>query len=186
MANVRIIEKDPLKEKLLKLFMEASPFHRLGEPADVILLNACEMASIPKLRNENAVAKIIVMTDQPEYSYPETALGMGADGFWYQKPDAEALNGCVSAVLAGHRCFPEHTPVVKLGAAASDSFTDREREVLRQLVMGKTDAQIAEVLRCSIPTVKHYIQKIREKTGLTTRVKLAVTVRSVGLVIPEE
>jgi DNA-binding NarL/FixJ family response regulator len=143
------------------------------------------MACIPNLRRENAAAKIIVMTDQPEYSYPETALRLGADGFWYQKPDADALHSCLSAVLAGQRCFPEHSPVVKLGAATSDSFTNRECEVLRELVIGKTDAQIAQTLNCSVPTVKHYIQKIREKTGFCTRVELAVMTRSAGLVIPE-
>ena len=186
MAKIRIIEKDPMRAKWLQLFIESSPVHQLGEPADVILLNASDMTCIPNLRKENAAAKIIVMTDQPEYSYPETALRMGADGFWYQKPDTDALHSYLSAVLAGQRCFPEQTPVVKLGAAASDSFTEREWEVLRELVVGKTDAQIAEVLNCSVPTVKHHIQRIREKTGLTTRVELAVKARGIGLVIPQE
>ena len=85
--------------------------------------------------------------------------------------------------MAGESIYPDTTPRLKLGDAASDRFTERELEVLRLVVAGETDAGIAEKLFISIRTVKQHIQTLREKTGFRNRTELAVRARESGLVI---
>ena len=61
-----------------------------------------------------------------------------------------------------------------LGDTLSAALTKRELEVLRELVSGKTDAEIGEALNMAVPTVKHHIQQLFFKTGFTNRTQLAV------------
>ena len=174
MANIRIITCDPMAEKLLTLFVELSAVHCLAEPAELILL-----------KQHNPAAKIIVITSLPEYTYPETAKSLGADGFWYLQPSEEAFVSLMKTALLGERPFPRQTPAVQFGKISSDELTEREREVLQQLVSGKSDAEIAEALNCSVPTVKHHIQQMRLKTGFANRTQIAVCAVEQGLILPK-
>ena len=85
--------------------------------------------------------------------------------------------------MSGESVYPDSPPVIQLGAALSSDFTERELEVLRELVSGKTDAAIAETLYMSITRVKQHILKIREKTCFSNRTELAVRTRESGIVI---
>ena len=54
--------------------------------------------------------------------------------------------------------------------------------MLRELVSGRTDAQIGETLNMAVPTVKHHIQQLFFKTGFTNRTQLAVDAVRSGLI----
>ena len=105
------------------------------------------------------------------------------ESFWYKEPTAEALLKVMDRTMAGESIYPDSAPVTRLGAALSNDFTERELEVLRELVSGKTDAAIAETLCLSVTRVKQHIQRIREKTQFANRTELAVRARESGLVI---
>lgn len=184
--RIRVVAHNPLVQKLLELFVEAMPDFCLGEPADLILLDARKMDCFFTLKRQNPSAKIAVMTDQPECTYLHTAKAMDADGFWYQVPDAEHLRNFLLDILAGEKRFPEGAPVVMLGAAPSSSLTERELEVLREIAKGKTNAEIAAALSISVPTVKHHIQQLLLKTKLANRTQLAVAAVSSGLIFIRE
>ena len=89
----------------------------------------------------------------------------------------------MNRTMAGESVYPDSAPVIRLGAALSSDFTDRELEVLRELVSGKTDAAIAEALYMSVTRVKQHILHIREKTQFSNRTELAVRARESGIVI---
>jgi len=58
-------------------------------------------------------------------------------------------------------------------------LTERELEVLKLVLEGKTNKEIANVLYVSYHTVKAHISSIMHKIGCTSRVSLAVkTLRS--------
>lgn len=48
-------------------------------------------------------------------------------------------------------------------------LTEREKEVFIQVILGKTNAQIAEILCLSMGTVKNYISTIYDKIGIKER-----------------
>lgn len=54
------------------------------------------------------------------------------------------------------------------------SLSSREQEVLRLLVAGKTNRQIAHVLGISPRTVEVYVSRIYKKLGVHSRVEVAV------------
>ncbi|HEY6800023.1 MAG TPA: helix-turn-helix transcriptional regulator, partial [Agromyces sp.] len=67
-------------------------------------------------------------------------------------------------------------PVPTAGAAATSRpahLTDREREVLRLVARGETDAEIATHLTLSAHTVHRHIANIRTKLGVPSRTAAA-------------
>jgi two-component system vancomycin resistance associated response regulator VraR len=156
---------------------------------DLILMDVCTSMDVngivvaEKLKKAYPEIKIIIITSQPEYSYIAHARKIGVESFWYKEPTAEALLKIMDRTMAGESIYPDSAPVTRLGAALSNDFTDRELEVLRELVSGKTDAAIAETLCLSVTRVKQHIQRIREKTQFSNRTELAVRARESGLVI---
>lgn len=57
-------------------------------------------------------------------------------------------------------------------AARIAAFSDRERDVLRWLRLGKTNAEIAELTGMSESTVKHYLTKMFDAFGVSNRAQL--------------
>ena len=53
-------------------------------------------------------------------------------------------------------------------------LTEREKEVIKQLADGKTNAQIADNLCISIHTVKSILENIYLKIGFHNRVQIAI------------
>ena len=204
MYNVLIVEDDPMARKLLEIFVSTSEQYHLvpsldsaamaelycmTNHVDLVLMDVCtsmDMSGIEaaaKLKKSYPETKIIIITSQPEYSYIDQARKIGVESFWYKEPTAEALLKVMDRTMAGESVYPDSAPVIRLGAALSEVFTERELEVLRELVSGKTDAAIADALCLSVTRVKQHIQHIREKTQFANRTELAVRARESGLVI---
>lgn len=204
MYNVLIVEDDPMARKLLEIFVSTSDQYHLlpsldsaamaelycmTNRVDLILMDVCTaldangIETAEKLKQNYPQVKIIIITSQPEYSYIAHARKIGVESFWYKEPTAEALLKIMDRTMAGESIYPDSAPVTRLGAALSDDFTERELEVLRELVSGKTDAAIAETLCLSVTRVKQHIQRIREKTQFANRTELAVRARESGIVI---
>ncbi len=206
MYNVLIVEDDPMARKLMEIFVSTSENYHLvpsldsaamaelycmTNRVDLILMDVCtamdangiEVAE--KLKKNYPQIKIIIITSQPEYSYISHARKIGIESFWYKEPTAEALLKVMDRTMAGESIYPDSAPITRLGAALSNDFTERELEVLRELVSGKTDAAIAETLCLSVTRVKQHIQRIREKTQFANRTELAVRARESGLVISD-
>ena len=204
MYNVLIVEDDPMARKLLEIFVSTSEKYHLvpsldsaamaelycmTNQVDLVLMDVCtamDMSGIEaaaKLKKNYPAIKIIIITSQPEYSYIDQARKIGVESFWYKEPTAEALLKVMDRTMAGESIYPDSSPITRLGAALSNDFTERELEVLRELVSGKTDAAIADTLCLSVTRVKQHIQHIREKTQFANRTELAVRARESGLVI---
>ena len=206
MYNVLIVEEDPMARKLLEIFISTSDQYHLvpsldsaamaelyclTNRVDLILMDVCTamdangIEAAEKLKKNHPQIKIIIITSQPEYSYIAHARKIGVESFWYKEPTAEALLKVMDRTMAGESIYPDSAPITRLGAALSNDFTERELEVLRELVSGKTDAAIAETLCLSVTRVKQHIQRIREKTQFANRTELAVRARESGLVISD-
>lgn len=204
MVNVLIVEDDPMARKLMEIFVSSSETYHLvpsldsaalaelycmTTPIDLILMDVCTamdangLEAAAKLKKRFPKIKIIIITSQPEYTYISKAREIGVESFWYKEPTAEALIRVMDRTMSGESVYPDSPPVIQLGAALSSDFTERELEVLRELVSGKTDAAIAETLYMSITRVKQHILKIREKTCFSNRTELAVRTRESGIVI---
>ena len=121
----------------------------------------------------------------PEVSYLERARQIGVDSFWYKEVSREPILSLMDRTMAGESIYPDSTPSVDFGYIKSSDLSDREIAVLREVIGGDTNAEIAEKLNMSQYTVRDYVQVLMEKTGFHTRTELAVKARELGIIIPE-
>lgn len=204
MINVLIVEDDPMARQLLEIYINTSEkYHHIQSvesaalaefccrtnQVDVILMDVCTamnasgLDAAEKIKKSFPNTKVIIITGQPECSFIDRAHEAGVDSFWYKSSEAEEILSVLDRTMAGESVYPAATPSLKLGDTFSENLTDRELEVLRELVAGESDAAIAEKLFMSLRTVKGHIQSMREKTGFRNRTELAVRARESGLVI---
>lgn len=206
MTKVLIVEDDPMASKLLEIFVNSSErytvihtidnasmaeLYCLKNPVDLILMDVCTamnangLDAAAKIKKTFPQIKIIIATSQPECSYINRARSIGVDSFWYKESTAERIIEVMDRTINGESVYPDTTPMLRLGNALSVDFTEKELEVLRELIGGEPDAVIADKLHMSLRTVKAHIQNMRDKTGFRNRTELAVRARESGLVINE-
>lgn len=69
-----------------------------------------------------------------------------------------------------------------IGEKTGKPLTEREYEVLKLIVMGNTNVEIAEALMISVHTAKAHVCSILQKMGVDDRVQVAVKAVRKGIV----
>jgi DNA-binding NarL/FixJ family response regulator len=146
-------------------------------------------------RTEGHTPRVLMLTtfDLDDYIY--AALQAGASGFLLKDSEPEDLLRAVRVVAAGEALlapsitrrlienFVETRPR-RPAATALNGLTDREREVLRLLALGRSNAEIAGSLFIAEQTTKTHVSRILQKLGLRDRVQAVVFGYETGLVTP--
>ena len=161
------------------------------EPVDLVIMDIVMteglsgLAASRKIKELRPEVKILMVTSMPEVSYIERARQTGVESFWYKEVQEQPILEVMDRTMKGESVYPDSTPVIQLGNAVSTEFTAREIDVLREMVEGLSNKEIAERLGIAERTVKMHIQAMIAKTGFRSRLELAVRARTGGLVIPE-
>jgi DNA-binding NarL/FixJ family response regulator len=159
---------------------------------DVILLDLKMpgmdgLAALTELRTRGLTARVIVLTSMTERSHVPQAMRAGAAGYLYKDVDPPALVQAIRAVHNGHVLLhPEAAEAVVHGESTADrgldALTDREREVLVQIALGRSNREIARALIISEKTIKTHVSNILMKLGLADRTQAALHAVRHGLV----
>lgn len=161
----------------------------LRDGVDLVLLDvlmddgSSGLEAARRIKGANRRVKVIAVTSVPEASWMDEARAYGVDGFWYKDADASTIIEVMDRVMAGEQVYPASAPVTHVGRAESGEFTAREVDVLRCLVNGLSNDEIARALSLSLSTVKTHVRHLLEKTGAENRTHLAVLARASGLVV---
>jgi two-component system vancomycin resistance associated response regulator VraR len=68
-------------------------------------------------------------------------------------------------VMSGETVYPSEQIKVSIGNTVSTDFTDKEIEVLKELVTGASNREIAQKLSIGQSTVKMHITNMLQKSG---------------------
>ena len=206
MYNVMIVEDQAMPRQLFEAFISMSDNYRLvhsiknADMADIycersgidlILMDVCTelnsngLDAAERIKQKYPHIKIIIVTSMPEVSYLERARKIGVDSFWYKEVSEEPILSLMDRTMAGESIYPDSTPVLDFGFIKTSDLSEREIAVLREVICGDTNSEIAEKLNMSQYTVRDYVQVLMEKTGFHTRTELAVKARELGIIIPE-
>ena len=137
------------------------------------------VTAIRLIRERFQETQIIALTSFSEEKLVETSLQAGAIGYLYKNVSVDELASAIRAARAGQPTLaPEATRVLIHKATQpftlGQDLTERERDVLKLLVEGYNNSEIAEQLMVSLSTVKSHVCHILEKLGVTSRLE-AVT-----------
>ncbi|MBR3509824.1 MAG: response regulator transcription factor [Lachnospiraceae bacterium] len=157
--------------------------------ADLVLMDVLIPGSMNgldaarRIKEVSPDTKIIIVTSMPELSYERQAREIGVESFWQKEVQEQTIQEIMDRTMAGESVYPGTQQKVNIGEAVSTEFTDREIDILKELVSGASNAEIAEKLGLKEPTVKMHIKNMLQKTGYRSRLELAVKVRHMGLII---
>ena len=156
---------------------------KLLEP-DVILMDLVMpgtdgVTATRRIKEQFPAVKVIALTSYQEDDLVQGALQAGAIGYLMKNVTANELAAAIRSAHSGKMTLsPEAAQILvqaKMQAHEFEELTEREREVLKLMVDGLNNAQIAERLVVSLSTVKYHISNILGKLGVDNRVS-AVTI----------
>lgn len=158
-------------------------------PVDLILMDVVTengesgLVAAEKIKKKFPNIKIIIVTSMPECSYIKRAKKIGVEGFWYKEINEQPILSIMEKVIKGEIVYPEHLQPVKVGLALSNEFTEKELIILRLILGGYSNVEIAQKLGVSPGVIKNHVANMLLKTGFRSRTQLAVRARETGLVI---
>ncbi|MDA3642847.1 response regulator transcription factor [Saccharopolyspora indica] len=192
-TRVGVVEDHPLYRAAVTRVLEEAPdvvvdavaesvaqfAARSRWPGSIVVLDL----GIPGVRGAAAVMEmvrrghpVLVVSAQTDRAEVLGAMLAGARGFLGKDADGEEILHAVREVAAGRSYVASkladvvlETAPLKRAPGARIDLSHREAEVLARLAAGERDQDIAVGLRISIRTVRSYLDRIRDKTGLRRR-----------------
>jgi len=142
---------------------------------------------------DDARARVLVLTTFDDDDYVYGALRAGASGFLVKDLALDDIMTAIRVVAAGDAMIAPGVTRRLIGQFAGQTrtnrkpleltgITDREREVLRLVGLGMSNAEIAAALYITVGTAKTHVARLLAKLDARDRVQLVITAYETGLV----
>jgi DNA-binding NarL/FixJ family response regulator len=150
------------------------------------------IAATRQILRATTSTRVVMLTTFDLDEYVIEAFRAGASGFLLKTAPPAQLVAAVHTVhesdaliapASTRRLIEQHTPA-PVEAPELEDLTAREREVLRLLARGMTNAEIAAALVVEPSTVKSHVARVLAKLGLRDRVQAVVFAYDHGVVRP--
>ncbi len=192
LPHIGVLLEDPVRVEGLRTL--------LSHVADIFALSAPELlrredlsmalldgdgeylfSVISTLRRARPGLRLLVLGSSKEAKFMEKVIAAGVKGYVAQSASLAEIETAISVVADGSIWAPR-----KVLASLIDTYsptqrnqpglnlTLRERQVLRILVSGRSNQEIAEQLSIEAKTVKVYVGRLLQKLGVPNRVALTV------------
>lgn len=202
--RVIVVDDDAIVVRSLATILGAEPDIEVegtgtsGEEA-VSLFSACEpdvvlmdiqmpggdgLSAAEKILAADPAARVVFLTTFSDDDYIVRALRLSARGYLI-KQDVATIAPALRSVMAGQSVL-EGEVLARAAALSADGvrpsrgepemrgLTEREREVVRAIADGMSNAEVAAALYMSEGTVRNHISAILAKLGLRNRTQIAV------------
>lgn len=178
-ADVELIGEAETSDKGFTLFRELDP--------DVTILglrfpDSCSIDDLDNYFVTTPNAKIIVLADHAGDGEIKRALKKGAAGYVCKDIAPDELITAIRTVAVGKKYIPADIAGILSEHIGQEELTDAEATVLRMIVGGMSNKEIAFALDNSENTIKTHVQNIFGKIGVSDRTSAATTAIKRGLV----
>ena len=160
-------------------------FKELRPDVTILGLRFPDSCSIDDLDNyfiESPKARIIVLAEHAGDAEISRALKKGVAGYICKDVSPEELVAAIRNVALGRKYIPADIAQILTENMGQEELTPTESTVLRMIVGGMSNKEIAFALDVSENTVKSHIQNIFGKIGVSDRTSAATTAIKRGLV----
>jgi two-component system NarL family response regulator len=179
MPDMQVVAEASSGEQAVELFREHQPDVTL---MDLRMHHGNGVEAIQKIRAASPMARIIVLTTFDGDEDIFRALQAGARGYLLKGSDTDELVSAIHAVHAGKSRIPAPVAERLAERMSNPALTERETDVLRLIVGGNSNKEIASALFISEATVKTHINNLLGKLGCTDRTQAATTALQRGIV----
>lgn len=200
--RIAIADDHPIFRDGLRRLLESEPgFEVVGESADgveaarmvaetrpdVLLLDVAMprrdgLETLEVLGQDGGETKVILLTASIDSPDVLRAVRLGARGVVLKEAATRQLVEGIHRVMDGKYLIDSTIADDLAGAvrraeppkSAQYGLTVRERDIVAAIVAGESNRDIAARLNISQQTVKHHLTSIFDKTGVSTRLELAL------------
>jgi two-component system NarL family response regulator len=127
-------------------------------------------------------SRIIVLTTYDGDEDIHRAIRSGAMGYLLKDLYRDELLDAIRSVAAGRRTVPAKVAVRLAEHLASSELTQREMAILRLIVEGRSNKEIAEALSIAEGTVKGHVKNVFSKLAVSDRTQAATAALRRGFV----
>ncbi len=182
-VGIRSILRDTEEFDLVSV---AGPSDRLCALLGFVLIDSSVtgelFAVLREFREDQPKIRLLVLGEESSLTYVERVIGAGAKGYLTHATSEQELRTALEVVMDGCLWAPRrvlsHLVERTLGGAVAGeneiTFTKRELEVLRLLVLGQPNRQIASRLGVDEGTVKAHMGRLMRKAGVDNRTALSM------------
>ncbi|PKR85270.1 response regulator [Heyndrickxia camelliae] len=147
---------------------------------DMPVMNGIEATK--KIKKEYENIKILILTSFSDQDHVIPAMEAGASGYQLKDIEPDELVRSIEAIMKGeNQLHPKATSQLlsnltksKTDRMPMDELTKRELDVLKEIVNGKSNKEIAASLYITEKTVKTHITNILSKLELSDRTQAAL------------
>jgi two-component system, NarL family, nitrate/nitrite response regulator NarL len=140
--------------------------------------------TISTIARRHPNTRVISFTATPGVEYALSALEAGAKGYVSKSCTVNELVSAIEAVLAGETYVSQNFAArviaalrnasVRKVAAEAMKLSVREDQIVKLLLQGRTNREIATQLAISEKTVKHYMTVLMQKLNARNRVEVVL------------
>ena len=155
---------------------------------DLLMPDQDAVTTVGLMLDASPDSRIVILTSHEGDEYISDVLRAGALSYVLKDMGPDELIAVIRQAAKGIGMLNERLAKTLLDSSRNENrklygrLTDREREVLRLIATGATNAEIARLLFISDTTVKSHVSSILGKLYLSDRTKLAVYAWEKGLV----
>jgi len=144
-----------------------------------------------QLKELQLPTRVLILTVHEDEALLKEAIQAGASGYILKQAAESELVSAIQVILRGdlyvdpsllRSLLNEHVNTQPIHTGLVEPLTPREVDVLRLIVEGYTNRQIAEQLSISVRTVEGHRANLSEKLGLHSRVELVRYAKEHGLI----
>jgi DNA-binding NarL/FixJ family response regulator len=196
--RIAVVESDPLRfvgfralfdsETDFELIAESLPDIATLPNIDLVLLGNCNGQNLfdlmATLKASRPDVRIIVTGSGVDEETILKAVASGAKGYLDKAASPAEFVQAVRVVNQGSVWAPRRVLSAfiervsstsgRIFPAGRDAFTDREKQVLDMLVVGRSNKEIGSALGIEARTVKAHVAKLLRKSGVQNRVALSI------------
>jgi NarL family two-component system response regulator LiaR len=145
---------------------------------DLMMPRMDGVSAIRVIHQAHPEIRILALTSFVNEDMVREALDAGASGYLLKDISAKELAAAIRTAHAGASALAPAATRILLESvgrppALGHDLTTREREILRQLIQGLTNAEIAQRLAIRPSTVKNHMSNILSKLGASSRTEAA-------------
>jgi NarL family two-component system response regulator LiaR len=143
---------------------------------DLMMPNVDGITATREIHRKYPRVRVLALTSFSEQAMVQGALQAGATGYLQKNVTAMELANAIRSAHAGRMTLSAEAAQVLAQSVTQpqlpgSDLTERERDVLKCLVEGLNNNEIAERLVVSLGTVKFHVSNIFQKLGVDSRVE---------------